>query len=112
MGVKPCGTKQAQQNAGQPSQIQARIPQNLQAAGFTAIHMMPSSFMVRAKDKDGNPVMMVINPNSIEAVTFEGGANNNRTAGQDSAIQQPELRPGQSAVWPDIVQACHRPPVG
>jgi hypothetical protein len=61
--------------------------------------MMPSSFMVRAKDKDGNPVMMVINPNSIEAVTFEGGANNNRTAGQDSAIQQPELRPGQSAVW-------------
>jgi hypothetical protein len=62
MGVKPCGIKQAQQNAVQPSRIQARIPQDLQAAEFTAIHMMPSSFMVRAKDKDGNPVMMVINP--------------------------------------------------
>ena len=81
--------QQAQQNAAQPSQIQAKIRQNLQAAGFTDIHMMPSSFMVRAKDKDGNPVMMVINPDSIEAVTFEGVTNNNRTTGQGSSNQQP-----------------------
>src|SRR5215467_3969455 len=81
--------QQAQQNAGQPGQIQAKLRQNLQAAGFNDIHMMPSSFMVRAKDKDGNPVMMVINPDSIEAVTFEGGANNNRTTGQGSSNQQP-----------------------
>ena len=50
---------------------------------------MPQSFLVRAKDKSGDPVMMVINPDSIEAVTFEGGANNNRTTGQGSSNQQP-----------------------
>jgi hypothetical protein len=50
--------------------------------------MMPSSFMVRAKDRDGNPVMMVINPDSVAAVTFQGGANRS-TTGQGSANQQP-----------------------
>jgi hypothetical protein len=30
---------------------------------------MPSSFLVRAKDSQGNPVMMVINPDSLTEVT-------------------------------------------
>ena len=30
---------------------------------------MPSSFLVRAKDSDGNPVMMVINPDSVTELT-------------------------------------------
>ncbi len=30
---------------------------------------MPSSFLVRAKDSEGNPVMMVINPDSLTEVT-------------------------------------------
>ena len=29
---------------------------------------MPSSFLVRAKDRAGNSVMMVINPNSVTTV--------------------------------------------
>jgi hypothetical protein len=30
---------------------------------------MPSSFLVRANDQDGNPVMMVVNPDSVTAIT-------------------------------------------
>jgi hypothetical protein len=30
---------------------------------------MPSSFLVRAKDSQGNPVMMVINPDSFTEMT-------------------------------------------
>jgi hypothetical protein len=30
---------------------------------------MASSFLVQAKDKDGNPVMMVINPDSVTSIT-------------------------------------------
>ncbi len=30
---------------------------------------MPSSFLVRARDSQGNPVMMVINPDSLTEVT-------------------------------------------
>jgi hypothetical protein len=78
----------AQQNPAQATQqIQAKVRQNLQQAGFTDIQMMPSSFLVRAKDKDGNPVMMVINPDSIAAVTFEKG-NTGTTTGQGNTNQQ------------------------
>jgi hypothetical protein len=56
------GTTQAQQP------IREQLQKNLQSAGFTDIKMMPSSFLVRAKDPNGNPVMMVINPDSVAAV--------------------------------------------
>ena len=42
---------------------------NLAKAGFTDIKVMPESFLVRAKDQQGNPVMMVINPDSFTEVT-------------------------------------------
>ena len=76
------GQQVQQQNPPQLGQIQENIRQNLQAAGFTDIRMMPSSFMVRAKDRDGNPVMMLINPDSVEAMTFEGGAGQPQATGQ------------------------------
>lgn len=49
--------------------IQQRIHHELSQAGFTDIHVMPQSFLVRAKDSSGNPVMMVINPDSVTAIT-------------------------------------------
>jgi len=52
--------------------ISAKLQKSLQDAGFTDIHIMPSSFLVRAKDRDGNPVMMVINPDSVTAVRETG----------------------------------------
>lgn len=49
--------------------IQQHMTQDLQMAGFTNVEVMPESFLVRAKDKDGRAVMMVINPDSITSVT-------------------------------------------
>jgi hypothetical protein len=49
--------------------IRQQVKKNLQDAGFSDINIMPSSFLVRAKDKSGNPVMMVINPDSITTLT-------------------------------------------
>jgi hypothetical protein len=49
--------------------IRQQVQKNLQDAGFSDINIMPSSFLVRAKDKSGNPVMMVINPDSITTLT-------------------------------------------
>ena len=55
---------------------------NLQKSGFTDIKIMPESFLVRAKDQQGNPVMMVINPDSITAVTeIPGGNRSSATTG-------------------------------
>ncbi len=44
---------------------------------------MPESFLVRAKDKDGNPVMMVIKPDSFTAVTVAG-----QTGGSANVVGQ------------------------
>lgn len=61
--------KTSQANQKSPQMVRQQVQKNLQQAGFTDIQIMPSSFLVRAKDKDGNPVMMVINPDSVTAVT-------------------------------------------
>jgi hypothetical protein len=62
----------------QPSpSIQAQVKNNLAQAGFSDIRIMPESFLVRAKDRDGNPVMMVINPDSVTALTAASGSEEN-----------------------------------
>jgi hypothetical protein len=72
------------QNGQTTAKIAQQIRSNLEQAGFTNIKMMPGSFIVRAQDKDNNPVMMVINPDSITAVTESRNASpgNNSTVGQ------------------------------
>jgi hypothetical protein len=62
---------QGANNGGQAQNqsVRDRVQRNLQQAGFTDIKIMPESFLVRAKDRDGNTVMMVINPDSVTAVT-------------------------------------------
>ena len=52
-----------------PMHLSQRLHDDLAKAGFTDIKIMPSSFLVRAKDSQGNPVMMVINPDSMAEVT-------------------------------------------
>jgi sporulation protein YlmC with PRC-barrel domain len=49
----------------------------LQKSGYTDIRVAPTSFMVRAKDSDGNPVVMSISPDSFTELT--GVANTNGT---------------------------------
>jgi hypothetical protein len=61
--------------------MQSQVKSNLEKAGFTNIEVMPSSFLVRAKDRDGNPVMMVINPDSVTAVTEMGGQRSSAAGG-------------------------------
>ena len=66
---------------GQSGAIRQQITQQLSQAGFTDVHVMPESFLVRAKDPQGHPVMMVINPDSITAVTALGSGQTGQGAG-------------------------------
>lgn len=55
-------------NSGAPNArttLRDRITAVLQRSGFSDIHAMPSSFVVHAKDQDGNPVVMSITPDSV-----------------------------------------------
>lgn len=65
-------SQNAAPNAQAPAHISQRLRNDLSKAGFTDIKIMPSSFIVRAKDSQGNPVMMVINPDSMTEVTEQG----------------------------------------
>ena len=49
--------------------VRAQVKQTLESAGFTEVEVMPDSFLVRAKDSAGSPVMMVINPDFFTAFT-------------------------------------------
>ncbi len=68
-GTTNAANANASNMSGKAQNIAAKLHQSLTKAGFSDIQVMPESFLVRAKDSDGNPVMMVVNPDSITAVT-------------------------------------------
>jgi len=92
--------------------ISQKLRNDLANAGFTDIHIMPESFMVRAKDSQGNPVMMVINPDSVTAITEEvqstnsastanhGATNNNNNSNSAGATPGPSSTGGSQPVTP------------
>jgi sporulation protein YlmC with PRC-barrel domain len=49
--------------------MRAQIRDMLQKSGFTDIQVMPGSFLIHAKDKDGNPVVMNVSPDSFTEMT-------------------------------------------
>jgi hypothetical protein len=60
-----------QQNTTQVQQ--AMVERTLQGAGFTEIEIMPTAFLVRAKNADGKRVVMVVDPISLTASVIENG---------------------------------------
>jgi hypothetical protein len=51
-----------------PVHMSQKLHDDLTKAGFTDITIMPASLIVRAKDAQGNSIMMVINPDSLTDV--------------------------------------------
>jgi hypothetical protein len=52
-----------------PAHMSQKLHDDLTKAGFTDINIMPASLLVRAKDSQGNSVVMLINSDSLTAVT-------------------------------------------
>lgn len=51
--------------------IPQELKKQLRDEGFSNVEIVPGSFLVSAKDKDGNPVQMVVGPHSITMLTME-----------------------------------------
>ncbi len=70
-----------------PGSIGSQMRDSLQKAGFSNIRMVPSSFVISATDKDGNPVIMTVTPDSFTEVTEEGhkGSKSAGPGSEDSA---------------------------
>lgn len=61
-----------------------KIKQDLQSAGFTDIKVVAQSFVVQAKSKDGDPVLMTIGPRGMsvfEAMNSKDSASDKATTG-------------------------------
>lgn len=58
-----------------------KIKQDLQSAGFTDVKVVAQSFVVQAKSKDGDPVLMTIGPRGMSV--FEA-LNSNDTGGNQT----------------------------
>ncbi|MGA7071297.1 PRC-barrel domain-containing protein [Bradyrhizobium sp.] len=62
----------------QPQHLRSNLRNALEKAGYKDIRVAPTSFMVRARDTDGNPVVMAISPDSFtEVADVTNGSNNN-----------------------------------
>lgn len=72
-------------NATQGNVSQQTLPQQIRQKltnqGYTDVQVVPGSFIVNAKDKEGDPITMIIGPHSITAFTLVDASpdNANRT---------------------------------
>jgi hypothetical protein len=68
--------------------LRQQIQDQLTKAGYTSIKIMPSSFYIQAKDKKGDPVAMVIGPDSFTEVTEVTANAQNPTPKPQASVQQ------------------------
>jgi len=76
-----------------------KLRTDLSKAGYTDITIRPSGFMIRAKDSQGNPVMMMISPDSVTAISEEiqgaSSASNANHANQNNTGADTGSQPAQ-----------------
>jgi hypothetical protein len=70
-----------------------KIRQDLQSAGFTDIKVVAESFVVQAKSKDGEPVLMTIGPRGMTVFEAMGTGSNSTSNTTGSAASNPSNPP-------------------
>jgi hypothetical protein len=79
-------------NARSVRNVIQKLRGELNRFGFSNINITPGSLIVHAKDSSGNPVVMVISPDSIASFMTESNdqssANQNSMSNQNSANRQ------------------------
>jgi hypothetical protein len=90
----PANSSGAAASASNATPLRDRIRDMLQQSGFTDIRVMPSSFMIRAKDQGGNPVIMSVSPDQMTELTEVGtpGANGSSNPNNGSSDQNNEAQ--------------------
>jgi hypothetical protein len=79
------------ENTQAPENLPLELRQKLTSAGFSDVKVVPSSFVVSAKDRNGHPVMMHITPHSMTLMT-EVPVSNTTGAGGDSSTNSGESK--------------------
>jgi len=79
----------AQMSSNQSAQASQTLPQEirskLQKDGYTDVKVVPSSFMVQAKDSDGDSVLMMIGPHSTTIISAMNANQESATTGSSTS---------------------------
>jgi hypothetical protein len=102
LAVSPAIMAQTPSNTDRPNQaaagqhMRSNLRKMLEKSGYKDIRVAPSSFVVRAKDADGNPVIMSVSPDSFSEVTAMNddhssttGAANNEDSSRGNFVSVP-----------------------
>ena len=74
------------QTSGQKSAMTVdKVTQDLQKAGFSDVKVLEDAFLVQAKTKDGNPIIMTIGPNGMSAMEMSKSTQTTGQAQSDSS---------------------------
>jgi hypothetical protein len=76
--------------------FEQRVQQRLTQAGFSNIEMVPTSILIRAIDRDGNPVMLALSPASLAALLESPGGQNDGSGNDTPSRQPPATDPNAS----------------
>lgn len=73
----PANTGGGQPAATQPAQLAnaQRVKQDLEKAGFSDVRIVAESFVVQAKSKDGDPILMTIGPHGFTLFEAENASH-------------------------------------
>jgi hypothetical protein len=78
----------AQAMTTQPApQLRQEIRDQLAKAGLTDIKVAPEEYVVHAKNKNGDPVAMVVTPNSFLAVTDVKVSDQNKMPAKPTQVE-------------------------
>ncbi len=72
------GTSSGPGHSGQArptAMTQDKLRQTLQQAGFQNVQILDASYLVQAKTKDGDPVVMIVNPPAMSGMAGSGSAS-------------------------------------
>jgi hypothetical protein len=69
-----------------------KLKQDLQKAGFSDIRILADSFVVQAKDKDGNPTIMSLSPSGVVAIRAMQNDQERQAKAGSSSDSQTERR--------------------
>ena len=91
----PAATEQPARQEGSTSPLHNsnlltinKLKQDLQKAGFSDIQIIANSFVVQAKDKDGNPTIMSLSPSGVFAISaLQSNQEKQAKAGAGSSSQ-------------------------
>jgi sporulation protein YlmC with PRC-barrel domain len=76
----------AASNSQQTQHMRTNLRNMLEKSGYTEIRVAPTSFMIHAKDNDGNPVVMSVSPDQFTEVTDINSSGNTSTSGSANAM--------------------------